>query len=415
MPDRVSLHRPRSTSAFTLIELLVVIAIIGILIALLLPAVQKIREAAARLQCQNNLKQLGLAAHNYHDAYQQFPPGAVKYRNYIPAGTNNLAEYDRYTWVTLLLPYFEQDNLQRNWPFHYTGPTPPGPNGVSVGIRSSGTFTLPATGDLATGAIASQPIKLLLCPSDPAVGATSPYGVVTDLNNKAPAGNYAAWSPTAGYFALPAGDPGYWQWGITSYHGNGGTATYGVLKLYSACAVCDGQNDSRDGVLLLYQYFNGAGVLNAGGSNNIDCRTLVNITSISDGTSNTFLIGEKSLYDPAFDAACPLRQNRLITQSYWANPSMQDCVAGTEFPLNSSYTKLATLLAGGCNDGENVAGSDAVSCACDARTTNFSSNHNGGVNFVFCDGSVRFLADSINLITLQALSTRAGGEVIGDY
>jgi prepilin-type N-terminal cleavage/methylation domain-containing protein len=134
MPHRASIHRPRSPAAFTLIELLVVIAIIGILMALLLPAVQKIREAAARMQCQNNLKQLGLAAHNYHDSYQQFPPGTVKYRVYSPAGTNNLVEYDRHTWVTLLLPYFEQDNLQRNWPFHYTGPTPPGPNGVGVGI-----------------------------------------------------------------------------------------------------------------------------------------------------------------------------------------------------------------------------------------------------------------------------------------
>lgn len=217
--------------------------------------------------------------------------------------------------------------------------------------------------------------------------------------------------------SLPAGDPGNWQWGITSYHGNGGTATYGVLKLYSSCAICDGQNDSRDGVLLLYQWFNGNGALNASGSNNIDCRTPVNIAGVLDGTSNTLLIGEKSLYDPGFDTACAgtNRQNILVTQSFWANPSMQDCVSGTEFPLNSSYNKLVTMLAGGCNDGENVAGTDTVSCACDARTVNFSSNHTGGVNFAFCDGSVRFLQDNINLTTLQWLSTRAGGEVIPTY
>jgi prepilin-type processing-associated H-X9-DG protein len=246
------------------------------------------------------------------------------------------------------------------------------------------------------------------------VSATSPYGVATDFSHTAPAGNLATWSPTNGYQPLPAGDPGYWQWGITSYHGNGGIATYGVLKLYSACAVCDGQNDSRDGVILLSQYFNGNGALNANGSNNIDCRTPVNIGSITDGTSNTLLFGEKSLYDPAFDAACANRQNALVTQSFWANPSMQDCVAGTEFPLNSSYSKLAALLAGGCNDGENVAGTDTVSCACDARTVNFSSNHRGGVNFAFCDGSVRFVKETIPLVVLQALSTRAGGEVVDD-
>jgi prepilin-type N-terminal cleavage/methylation domain-containing protein/prepilin-type processing-associated H-X9-DG protein len=405
MPRTASLDRSRSRRAFTLIELLVVIAIIAVLIGLLLPAVQKVREAAYRMTCQNNLKQLALAAHNYHDVYKAFPPGAVKFRNYSPAGTNNLVEYDRYTWCLLLMPYYEQDNLYRQWPFHYYGPPAP----VGVGIRSSGTFTLPATGDLATGAIAAQPVKTLLCPSDPAIGSTSPYGVATDFNHTAPAGNLATWSPDKGFQPLPAGDPGYWQWGITSYHGNGGIATYGVLKLYSACAVVDGQNDSRDGVILLWQYFNGAG------GNSIDCRTTVTIPSITDGTSNTLLFGEKSLFDPGYAANCTNSQNALIDQSFWANPSMQDCVAGTEFPLNSSFLTLKSLLAGGCNDGENVSGTDPTSCACDARTVNFSSNHPGGVNFAFCDGSVRFLPQAISLVTLQALSTRAGGEVISDY
>jgi len=77
---------------------------------------------------------------------------------------------------------------------------------------------------------------------------------------------------------------------------------------------------------------------------------------------------------------------------------------------------LLALLPGGCNDGENVSGSDPVSCACDARTVNFSSNHPGGVNFAFCDGSVRFVSENIPLVTLQGLSTRASGEVIsGDF
>src|SRR5262249_21269963 len=129
-------RRARSRPAFTLIELLVVIAIIAVLIGLLLPAVQKIREAANRMHCQNNLKQIALAAHNYHDSSQQFPPGAVKYRNYNPPGSSNLVEYNRYTWALLLLPYLERNDLYSRWEFHYYGP--PG----SVGVRSSGTFTL---------------------------------------------------------------------------------------------------------------------------------------------------------------------------------------------------------------------------------------------------------------------------------
>jgi prepilin-type N-terminal cleavage/methylation domain-containing protein len=99
---------PCRASGFTLIELLVVIAIIGILIALLLPAVQKIREAAARLKCQNNLKQIGLALHNYHDANGRFPPG-----QFNPIA-RDMFPYNRACWELVLLPYIEQDPLYRS-------------------------------------------------------------------------------------------------------------------------------------------------------------------------------------------------------------------------------------------------------------------------------------------------------------
>jgi prepilin-type N-terminal cleavage/methylation domain-containing protein/prepilin-type processing-associated H-X9-DG protein len=131
---------------FTLIELLVVIAIIAVLIGLLLPAVQKVREAASRLKCANNLKQLGLAAHHYHDAHQHLPPAI----GYYPPAAGALGSYFFH-----LLPYVEQDPLYKSALGSVTFPPPDGPTTVYYSGNNK---------------VYSQPVPIFLCPSDPSVG-----------------------------------------------------------------------------------------------------------------------------------------------------------------------------------------------------------------------------------------------------
>jgi prepilin-type N-terminal cleavage/methylation domain-containing protein/prepilin-type processing-associated H-X9-DG protein len=172
--------RFRSRLGFTLIELLVVIAIIAILIGLLLPAVQKVREAAARMKCQNNFKQIGLGLHNYHDSYQKFPVGTTEALN------GNGSQTNRMDWAVLILPYVEQNAIYQN---------------AFAANTTSGNMVGNFTGF-------QTPIPTFICPSDSNSPKVHTGSSPTDANQQGAHGNYVACAGNTVYNpTTPTADP----------------------------------------------------------------------------------------------------------------------------------------------------------------------------------------------------------------
>jgi prepilin-type N-terminal cleavage/methylation domain-containing protein/prepilin-type processing-associated H-X9-DG protein len=313
----------KKRAGFTLIELLVVIAIIAILIALLVPAVQKVREAAARTQCVNNLKQIGLAIHSYHDARKQFPPARVGRDAYA-------------TWPILVAPYLEQGNLAKLW-------------------------DITKTYDQQTNPLARTTlVPVFFCPS------------------------------RRGPMTSPASENG-----TPGVDGNGG--------LEGACgdyAVCDGDGYHRNETIA-----NGAIVApfltnpNIGDNNPypkpiLSFRSMTSIASISDGTSNTLLAGEKHIHQTGLGKAVE------GDDAYYSGYNYVAAQRSAGWYLDDSKHKQTKPL---------MRGSDGTA---DIR---FGSWHTGIVNFVFCDGSVRSLPINIDIDTLRRLAVRNDGLPISEF
>jgi prepilin-type N-terminal cleavage/methylation domain-containing protein/prepilin-type processing-associated H-X9-DG protein len=299
---------PRHRQGFTLIELLVVIAIIAVLIGLLLPAVQKVREAANRLQCVNNLKQIGLACHNYHDVRGSFPPGYSATASYPDTAPG-------WGWGAYLLPYLEQDNLYRQIDFNQP-------------IQKS--------------SVGPTVLKHYLCPSDVVPSVAFPVTNVTG-------------SPVA--LVAPC-----------SY----------------AASVGDDSSEADDPT--------GNGVFYR------NSRT--RIADITDGTSNTTILGDRAWSQ--------------VLGTWAGAPSGGITRAGAQNPWPNATASAAVLLQAH-NNWINIR-TDA-----DGGLDDFTSNHPGGANLLFADGSVHFLhsitSDGAERRAFWALGTRAGGEPAGglDY
>jgi prepilin-type N-terminal cleavage/methylation domain-containing protein/prepilin-type processing-associated H-X9-DG protein len=319
--------RPRL--GFTLVELLVVIAIIGILVGLLLPAVQAAREAARRMQCSNNVKQIGLAFHNYESAIKSFPINFAK-RNIPPFGNTgpDIANSGR-SWMQMILPYIEQGNLYANIDFN-------------VGLTPKSSLPTSPVGK--NRIVAATVIPTFLCPSDDSnEGGT--LASRSDLNDtSAPADRWAV----TGYKAVAGQN---WNWGVFS-------PVVGVGKN-------GGQNDGLN---------RGDGVIS---SNQTNVNSTTKIGHLTDGTSNTFIVGEAM---PGWSQ-----------WNWWYNPNA--CTATCAIPLNR-VLKVAKNI----GDWPNNYG--------------FASRHTGGANFGMGDGSVRFLSENITTVIYRASATISGGEVV---
>jgi len=297
---------------FTLIELLVVIAIIAILIGLLLPAVQKVREAAARTKCQNNLKQIGLAIHNYHDAM-----------GFLPRSTNPGTQL---AWTVYILPYVEQSALFAQFDFS---------NGSYLNVGKNNPHGL-------------RRMAIYLCPSSPIdrMSLTSNPNTPEIVNGQPPF--------TTHYYAL-SGPRGLNPVTGTNYPTTPSTNHEGAPLAAS-------------GMML----------------RNED----VSLTGVTDGTSNTLMIGEMS----------------------WDSPF------GTRYRswVRGGHDNAA-IVAGGRNVVSPINSALNANMVVPFNDMPMGSMHPGGTHFALGDGSVRFVQQSINFNTYRALSSRDQGEPVGDF
>jgi prepilin-type N-terminal cleavage/methylation domain-containing protein/prepilin-type processing-associated H-X9-DG protein len=340
--------------AFTLVELLVVIAIIGVLVALLLPAVQAAREAARRSSCQNNLTQIGKGMHNHHAARNFFPYGAHDDDDETGVDHGGPTVKDRYpmTWRILLLPYMEQQSV-----FNQLKP-------VADASRTDTTYPVR---DWERSPLQQQSMPVYICPSE-----TPP--VKTGL---------ASWSgPTTAAIASYFGCGGSIATGPTDW---GVPNVCGQCVLNKSCPCIFGNTPEHPRGFLHGHNPNGPGMLDMWPNE-------LSTKDVPDGTSNTIHVGETHWAEPG--SRLPGCSNHMHWMSSWS-------VASAVWGINVDHIAIAPQTA---QDDYNW----AAGC-------NFRSLHPGGAQFLFVDGSVRFLEESISPAALSNMAGRDDGRIGEEY
>jgi prepilin-type N-terminal cleavage/methylation domain-containing protein/prepilin-type processing-associated H-X9-DG protein len=334
---------------FTLIELLVVIAIIAVLIALLLPAVQAAREAARRASCVNNLKQIGLALHNYISSIGVFPPGYVSAIDRTVIDACNADSENRHgvdlgtgwAWGSMILPYLEQQTVYNSINFN-----------LSVAYHDNDTCSL-------------TPLSVYLCPSDFGPSVVPVFADPPDPNNP---GTYSASHVVD-----------------TLSRGNY-VGMYGLGEICAQSGALDSPNN------------NGAGP--AGVHAGIFYRnSRTSLAEVTDGTSNTIAVGERSHN---------LSYVTWVARSIDGWLGKTSPIEGGTDQFNPSPEECWTQVLGpaGLEDGPRTINNPM------AHVEDYWSRHPGGANFLFGDGSVKLLKSTINPVTWRALATRNYGEVV---
>jgi prepilin-type N-terminal cleavage/methylation domain-containing protein/prepilin-type processing-associated H-X9-DG protein len=363
---------------FTLIELLVVIAIIAVLIALLLPAVQSAREAARRIQCTNNLKQIGLAFANYESTNGIYPLGAMTgVTSAANSGWGTQLNNNGVSWVALTLPYFEQGNIYNSINFQtWITTSLAQPDFATAWYTKIATLQCPSDGDQdgfrADGNSGGGGLGQYAVTSAPLPPNGSGTRMVPVTNYIASFGdNYCIGALTTSAF-FPTETP-YKVWPPVAGQPRIGWPGYqGTFADINANLPPTGAAGSLRGMF--------------------DCTTnqVVKLASVTDGTSNTIAAGE----------SLPAQRADNNVWEYSANAD------GTTVPINYSSPISCDICGGFTSTNSNW------SCRCAYTNTGFKSHHPGGANFLFADGSVHFLKQTIAMTTYCALGSRNGGEVI---